>query len=301
MENTIFEKDSVSFGSASSAQLTHILPENMEFSQNIIIHKFDFDDLTKIKNTKRKTFTYLITSNTTTGKTTLIKNMVRTLNSSLNLSKIYLFSNINTNDYTDTFININFSQENGDYVKDLIEERKTNNKNNIYNEPALIIFDDIIYIYKNKSSGVFDDLFYNSSLINTSIIIATQYPVKFSQFVINNFDYIFAYTPFHNEIKKLYDLYIGNFIDFNEFNLYMKKICVYEFLVINNYNNLIEYYKVENNLSTELLSLSEINNIHKNTNIISNKDNFKLIEKINKNNTLIQKLTEENQKIINML
>lgn len=290
MEENFSVKDCVSSDSASSAQLTHISNENKtltNFNQPTFqLKKFKIDDGF---DTDKKTLNYLIIGNTRHGKNDMIKILTRKIHSKINLSKIYLFTNIHINDYTDTFSNVELAKDNIGTLKNIIEDRK---KNPTGNEPILIILDDLLWIYKNNL--ILDNLFFNEDYLNINIIIHTQYPVKYYPTFVNSFNCVFIYTYHYDNIKRFYEWYVGNLIGFNMFNTMMKEISVGEFLVI--HNDSFTWYKPEPIKSSQLLSLSDM---CENVNMLSGNDKIEsILQKINKNNSLIQKLIDENKRLL---
>ncbi len=290
MEENFFVKDCMSSNSASSAQLTHISNENKtstNFNQPTFnLNKFKIDDGF---DTDKKTLNYLIIGNTRHGKNDMIKILTRKIHSKINLSKIYLFTNIHINDYTDTFTNVELAKDNIDTLKNIIEDRK---KNPTGNEPILIILDDLLCIYKNNL--ILNNLFFNEDYLNINIIIHTQYPVKYYPTIVNTFNCVFIFIHSYDNIKRFYEWYVGNLIGFNMFNTMMKAISVGEFLVI--HNDSFTWYKPELVDSSQLLSLSEMKNNEK---IMSGNDKIEsILQKINKNNLLIQILTDENKRLL---
>lgn len=298
MEETNFNKDCMGSDLASSTESTHISGQEKtsKIFGKLSLNKFDLDN--NLTNPKRTN--YLIIGARTTGKTTLIKDITRKLNSKLNLSKIYLFANSYYNNYSDIFERVDLVQDQIDPLKYIIQERKTNLSNN---KPILIIFDDM-YSFFNKNNNSLKELIVNGRHLNIYVIMSIQYPVKFSPEINVNFDWIFIHS-LHNysDIKKLYELYLSIFPTFENLNDVMKHLEEYEFLVKNNSNSntnkildLIGWYKAEIESSSELLSLSEIK---KSESVpLTDKNTDKILEKINKNNLLISKLSEENKKLL---
>ncbi len=300
MEETFFDKDCMSSDLASSNQFTHISNEpKISTPPSVIQHylkKFNFDN--NFTDSNKNPINYLIVGNTRTGKNDLIKNITVKLNSMFTLSKIYLFTIVQLNDYSDIFTNIHFAKDNMDCLTDIIEEIKNNFINN---EHSLIILDDTFDIYKNSNKDLFNYLFFNARQLNINIILHTQYPFKFNSNIINSFDNIFVSTHNHSDIKRIYELYLGNIVtSFNHFNNYMNFINSYEFVVItkNNIDNFFTYHKVEPFSSSELLSLSDTKK-HQHINLDSNI--VKTLDKIKKNNLLIQKLSDENKKLLDTI
>lgn len=196
----------------------------------IYLKKFDI-------NTMKKHSSNVIIGKRATGKSILIKDL---LNNNNDIAYIPTKNVIScTEEYKKFYENIipnstiyyNFSDE---IISNIIQTSKTNicNKNNLYSDESLIIFDDAI-LTSIRNNNYIQELFVNGRNYKMTIILSMSHPMDLSQLVISNTDYAFI---FNNNIncsrRNLYDKYATIFPTFEIFNTVLNSLNKYECLVI---------------------------------------------------------------------
>ena len=160
----------------------------------------------------------IIAGQTDTGKTNLVKLLVRRYATSFN--RIILLSP------TANLQGVNFLQEKfiikdvtpGKVEKIIAEQEKNKNWK------TLLIFDDCIGSMSFKNSSVFDKLASSGRHYNTTIIHIVQDLNKLSPCIRDNSKYLFITLCKEHQLKTCFQLSTG-FESFNQFKDYMKSHC----------------------------------------------------------------------------
>ena len=160
----------------------------------------------------------IIAGQTDTGKTNLVKLLVRKYATTFN--RIILLSP------TANLQGVNFLQEKfiikdvtPGKVEKIISEQEKNRK-----WKTLLIFDDCIGSMSFKNSSVFDKLASSGRHYNTTIIHIVQDLNKLSPCIRDNSKYLFITLCKEHQLKTCFQLSTG-FESFNQFKDYMKSHC----------------------------------------------------------------------------
>jgi GTPase SAR1 family protein len=166
--------------------------------KDININEFDLNLI------KDKPFKMHIMGERNTGKTTLIENILN----NISIKDIYLINY--KPDYYGKYINNNIK-----YYDDYYNE---DNLKKYINDISLIIFDTTnSHKYLFSDSEILKQLFNDP---NKSIIIAYLIPLPLPNFIKNNLDFSIIFQMYFTyTMKRFYELYVINKIDFKLFTL----------------------------------------------------------------------------------
>ena len=94
----------------------------------------------------------------------------------------------------------------------------------VYVDPrSLIIYDDCLYDASAFKGETMREIFMNGRHYKMTFIFAMQSPKKIPPDLRDNIDYIFIYGG--GDLKKVWETYIGQKIDFKDFKKVTKKVC----------------------------------------------------------------------------
>lgn len=196
-----------------------------------------------------KNFTSLIIGKNGSGKTHLIKYIIKKLLSKNEIENIIIFSN--TADMSGDF----------EFLRNKINEKKAvifdtinfdkriynimniikNNKNKKLNQ-TLIIFDDIMGYIKNSKN--FAALSSQQRHFNISIIFSIQFITKVEPYYREIATYIFIFNQnTKKSLVSVYENYFQHFNNYSKFLEYFKVLKEYEFFFIDNKKNIIKKLK----------------------------------------------------------
>ncbi|AGC02215.1 hypothetical protein H012_gp237 [Acanthamoeba polyphaga moumouvirus] len=179
------------------------------------------------------------------GKTIFIKNLINDLlckNNNIIFEIIIVSCKEKNSDYDYLEGKKYLTSQISDVCKYALNEKFNNHK--------IIIFDDCINLDMINDTLIFNNKYYNSTIIISNQVITKPY-------MINNLNYaFFTKTLTKSSIKSVYDRYVDNFMDYKTFErIFM--ICTenYNLLAINNFESLnnsnkISFYKSRLQITT---------------------------------------------------
>lgn len=247
------------------------------------------------------------------GKTTLIKNISYHFYRNYDIGNIYLFTDSNIKDYDDIFLNSDFTLVKHNDLLNIIETQKKNPYNRI-----LLILDNNELLNNSSNNIILTDLFTNHRQYNINIISSYQNTCNLSCSIKCNFNFILvSKLNVDSNRKKFYNSFIHT-IKYKQFNNLMDNLTNYKFFVINflasritngERNEIKKTFKylmlnkVDEYIdSNKLLELSKPIEMNKEINVnLQNPNINQILKKIDKNNKLILKLVEENQKLLGVM
>jgi|SaaInlStandDraft_6_1057023.scaffolds.fasta_scaffold00062_35 hypothetical protein len=190
----------------------------------------------------------LIIGKKSTGKSTLIKNLLDHINLCSKNEQFYIFDNDETDEKKYKYNNIlKYDTQLDEISLDKIVHEQTKNK-----VSSTIVLKNQENLFKFRG---FKDALLNSKHYHLSMIVSTIDCIKFSPFIRNNFDYVFI---FRDDLvinkKKIYEYFCGMFPVYDIFDQYFTKYTKdYNALVIYNckptYNNFFDtvfWYNTKN-------------------------------------------------------
>lgn len=178
-----------------------------------------------------KNFTGAIIGERGCGKFTLILNILKNIENTIDKCIIYDYA---YDDDKYTFMkNLNYEIKNNIDIDELDDIIKCH-KNNVDKHMVIIIHNFVVQKIFNEK--IILDLVTNSRYYNVSIIFVVKYPLSFPPEIRCQFDYIFMYNDeFISNKKRLYDHYGGRYESFNNFNKVLSNINKYDSLLFDHH------------------------------------------------------------------
>lgn len=187
-----------------------------------------------------------------TGKTTLIKNLLKLKN----IDDYYVF-NKSKEEYN---IKNVYAEFKGEYLDNILNIRRNYIRDkNLTKElckEQYVVIDDSIFSRTELESKSLYYTFMNGRCIKLGAIISMQYPLKIQERMLHNIDYLFILRDTNtNNVKRIYDNYLYKFTSYEAFlDIYNKFISQnpnFANLVIDftkwsgKFEDIVYYYEVE--------------------------------------------------------
>jgi tRNA uridine 5-carbamoylmethylation protein Kti12 len=158
----------------------------------------------------------LVLGKKSTGKTVLVKNILKTVAKD-SIPTIVCSNEYEIGSYNDIKPDITIHKEYDEKIVDDLhfKVRKAFANNKIANN--ILVLDDVLYDNKWMKSINIRSIFMNNRGYKMGMIITMQYPLTLLPMLRTNIDYVFLYKNCNNSTKRIYDEYFSEVLPENEF------------------------------------------------------------------------------------
>jgi hypothetical protein len=187
-----------------------------------------------------------------TGKSTLIRDIVKAHRYQIPVAKVYSGTEENNHFYADMFPELYIHSEyNEDEMEAFVKRQKLTMKHNPSNPRGLTILDDCSDDPKYFHRPLFQKYFKNGRQWEMMFILALQYAMDIRPVIRTNIDYVFIFREPNEKIRKaIFENYAGIIGSYQDFCDVMDQLTEdYTALVIdntkqsNNLSDCVFYYK----------------------------------------------------------